>query len=53
MWTLYSTKVALFINAILMVFLLIFIKNGKDIYDKLHVSDEEAVTGKFANFAQY
>jgi len=53
MWTLYSKPVALVINIILGVFLLLFIWNGKDIYDKLAVSDSEAVSGKFTNFAQY
>ena len=47
MWTLYSKTVAIFINVILAVFLFLFVRNGVDIYTKLHVSDEEAVTGKF------
>lgn len=51
MWTLYSTPVAIFINIILMIFLILFIWNGYDIYSKLHVADHEAVTGKFTNFA--
>ena len=50
MWTLYSTTVALCINVVLLVFLVLFIKNGYEIYEKLHVSDDEAVTGKFTNF---
>ena len=53
MWTLYSKPVAIVINIILGIFLLLFIVNGKDIYDKLAVSDQEAVSGKFTNFAQY
>ena len=51
MWTLYSTPVAIFINLILMIFLILFVWNGYDIYSKLHVADHEAVTGKFTNFA--
>lgn len=51
MWTLYSRTVAIFINCILLIFLLVFIKNGQEIYEKLHVRDEDAVTGKFQNFA--
>lgn len=51
MWTLYSRTVAIFINFILLIFLLVFIKNGQEIYEKLHVRDEDAVTGKFQNFA--
>ena len=47
MWTLYSRTVAIFINCILLVFLLVFIKNGQEIYENLHVKDEDAVTGKF------
>lgn len=53
MWTLYSKTVAFIINIILGIFLFLFIWNGKDIYDKLAVSDTEAVSGKFTNFAQY
>ena len=53
MWTLYSKPVAFVINIILGIFLFLFIWNGKDIYDKLAVSDTEAVSGKFTNFAQY
>lgn len=34
-----------------MVFLVLFVRNGLEIYNKLHVTDEEAVTGKFSNFA--
>jgi hypothetical protein len=45
MWVLYDRMVATVINVILGIFLLVFIRNGKEIYDKLHVSDEEAVTG--------
>ena len=45
MWTLYYKTVALFINVILAVFLVLFVRNGLEIYYQLHVSDEEAVTG--------
>lgn len=45
MWLYYSTKVALVINIILLVFLIVFIKNGWDIFDKLYVKDDDAVTG--------
>ena len=53
MWTMYSKPVAIVINIILGVFLALFVMNGKDIYDKLAVSEDEAVSGKFTNFAQY
>jgi len=53
MWTMYTKPVAIIINIILGIFLVLFVVNGKDIYDKLAVSEEEAVSGKFTNFAQY
>lgn len=53
MWVLYTKTVAIVINCILAVFLLAFIHNGFEIYNELHVKDEDAVTGKFTNFAQY
>ena len=53
MWTMYSTTVAFVINIILGIFLALFIWNGKDIYEKLAISDSDAVSGKFTNFAQY
>jgi len=53
MWVLYDRKVALVINAILMIFLIAFIKNGYDIYDTLAVDEKDAVTGVFQNFEQY
>lgn len=45
MWLYYPTKVAIFINIILLAFLLVFIKNGYEIFDKLYVKEDEAVTG--------
>ena len=45
MWLYYPTKVAIMINVILFAFLLIFIRSGWEIYNKLHVRDDEAVTG--------
>ena len=53
MWVLYSKTVAIIINCILAVFLLVFIHNGFEIYNALNVSDEDAISGKFTNFAQY
>ena len=53
MWTMYSKPVAAAVNIILGIFLLLFIINGKDIIDKLAVSETEAVSGKFTNFVQY
>ena len=45
MWLYYPFKVALVINIILGTFLMIFIKNGWEIFDKLYVKEDEAVTG--------
>jgi hypothetical protein len=45
MWLYYPVKVAILINIILLAFLVVFVKNGYEIYQKLHVKDEEAVTG--------
>lgn len=53
MWLYYPFKVAAIINIILGAFLLIFIKNGWEIFDKLYVKDDEAVTGQFKDFAAY
>ena len=51
MWLYYPVKVAFFINLILLAFLVVFVKNGWEIYDKLYVKDAEAVTGQFKDFA--
>jgi hypothetical protein len=53
MWLYYPFKVALVINIILMTFLVLFIKNGSEIYSSLYVQDDQAVTGQFRDFAQY
>jgi hypothetical protein len=47
MWVLYSRLVALVVNVVLLFFLIVFIVNGMDIVNKLHVTEEEAVSGKF------
>lgn len=51
MWLYYPAKVAIIINIILLVFLLVFIKNGLEIFNKLHVKDDEAVSGQFKDFS--
>ena len=53
MWVMYSRQAAIIINIILLLFLLLFIKNGREIYNDLAVSDNEAVTGKFSSFKHY
>lgn len=53
MWLYYPFKVAILINIILLAFLLVFIKNGFEIYEKLHVTDDEAISGQFKDFSQY
>ena len=45
MWLYYPVKVAICINIVLLIFLIVFIKNGWDIVDKLYVKEDEAVTG--------
>ena len=47
MWVLYSTKVAAFVNVVLLIFLVVFVVNGYDIYSKLYISESEAISGKF------
>jgi hypothetical protein len=53
MWLYYPFKVAILINIILMAFLVVFVKNGYEIYQKLYVSDAEAISGQFKDFGQY
>lgn len=53
MWCLYTTQVALVVNMVLLVFLIIFIINGLDIVNKLHLTENEAVSGKFQDFSKY
>jgi len=45
MWLYYPFKVALIINIILLIFLIVFVKNGYEIFEKLYVKEDEAVTG--------
>ena len=40
MWLYYPVKVALIINIILGTFLVLFVKNGTEIYDSLYVPDD-------------
>ena len=53
MWVLYTSHVALVVNAVLLVFLLLFIVNGLDIYQKLYVSEDDAISGKFQDFSKF
>ena len=52
MWVLYSKSVAIITNLILAGFMLLFICNGLEIYDRLVIKGE-AATGKFSTFAHY
>ncbi len=45
MWLYYPFKVAIIINAILLTFLILFVKNGTEIYQNLYVPEDEAVSG--------
>jgi len=45
MWVLYTTRVAAVVNVVLLIFLIIFAVNGYDIVQKLHIDEDEAVSG--------
>ena len=47
MWILYSPIVSIVVNAILAIFLYMFITNGIDVFNKLYVSEEDATTAYF------
>ena len=47
MWVLYAPFVAIVTNVVQIVFLIVFILNGFDIVSKLHLNEDEAVSGKF------
>ena len=51
LWYLYPPKVAMVVNIVLLVFLVVFTLNGVDIFQRLYVSEDDAVSGKFGNFA--
>ncbi len=53
MWLYYPLKVAILINLILLGFLGLFVKSGWEIYSKLYVNDDEAISGQFKDFTQY
>jgi hypothetical protein len=53
MWLLYKPIVALIVNIILAIFLIIFVTNGIEIYKRLYVGEDEAVSGKFQDFGRY
>jgi len=44
MWILYEAIVALVVNVVLALFLYFFVRNGLEIYESLHVTEEEATT---------
>lgn len=53
MWCLYTKYVAIVVNVVLFIFLILFACNGYDIYKKLHLSESEAISGRFQDFSQY
>ena len=53
MWMLYPTNVAVIVNVVLAIFLVMFVYNGVTIFSKLHVSSEDAISGKFQEFGNY
>ena len=50
MWLFYQTTTAIVINIVLLVFLVVFVRNGIEIFNDLYIDDKEAVTGKYNNF---
>ena len=46
MWLFYQTTTAIVINIVLLVFLIVFVRNGIEIFNDLYIDDKEAVTGK-------
>lgn len=53
MWMLYTPEVAIAVNIVLGIFFAAFILNGADIFTKLYISEEQAVSSQFQNFASY
>ena len=53
MWVLYHKTVAIITNILLGAFMMLFIHNGVEIYNKLVISETEAVSGKFTTFDHY
>ena len=51
-WYLYPPTVAVVVNIVLMIFLMVFVVNGFEIFNRLYVKDTEAVSGKFGDFAK-
>ena len=52
-WIITPSFSAIIVNLILGYFLVLFFKNGYEIHKALHVTKEQAVTGRFENFAGY
>ena len=51
-WYLYPAKVAIVVNVVLLFFLLLFVAQGFEIFNKLHIKEMDAVSGQFDNFAE-
>jgi hypothetical protein len=47
MWMIYSAPIAIVVNIVLLIFLVVFVINGLDIVQKLHINEDDAVSGKF------
>ena len=52
-WIYYPGLIAVVVNIVLVVFLVLFVANGLDIWKKLYVPDLVAVTGQFYDFSTY
>jgi hypothetical protein len=51
-WYLYPPTVAIVVNIVLLIFLMVFVANGAEIFSKLYIKDIDAVSGKFGDFAK-
>lgn len=52
-WIIAPSFSAMIVNLILGYFLVLFVKNGYEIHNLLHVTKDQAITGRFENFAGY
>jgi hypothetical protein len=52
-WIYYPGLIAFVVNVVLLAFLIVFVTSGLDIFKKLYVPDNTAVTGQFVDFSTY
>jgi len=51
-WYCYPPTVAVVVNIVLLIFLMVFVVNGFEIFNRLHINEIDAVSGKFGDFAK-